>query len=122
MSASFTFKPNPNVKRQVHDAAARGLRKAAEDVLDASLAQVPTDPGNELAESGEVSVDDAALRAAVSYGRSGPAKEYAVRQHEQMSLQHDSGRKAKFLEDPLNAAAHTAGETIAAEIRKTTGG
>lgn len=121
MSASFTFKPNPNVKRQVHDAAARGLRKAAEDLLDESLAQVPRDEAD-LAGSGEVSVDEAALRAAVSYGRSGPAKEYAVRQHEQLQLQHGGGRKAKFLEDPLNAAAHTAGETIAAEIRKTTGG
>ena len=38
--------------------------------------------------------------AAVSYDTP-----YAIRQHEDLSYKHDAGRKAKYLEDPLNAAA-----------------
>ena len=83
--------------------AAEEAGKAVEDIAQWVLAeatqQVPLEDGD-LMHSGKVIVDEANRRAYVSFDTP-----YAVRQHEDMTYQHDSGRKAKYLEDPINAAA-----------------
>lgn len=93
-------------------AAAEGLRLAAEHLLQASRERVPIEEGT-LERSGTVTVDEAALQAAVSYDTP-----YAVRQHEDMSLRHDAGRHAKYLEGPARSEADTMQDIIAARIRR----
>ncbi|MCQ8829859.1 hypothetical protein [Streptomyces malaysiensis] len=93
--------------------AARGLRLAAEHVLERSRARVPIEEGI-LERSGVASVDEQSLTGAVSFDQP-----YAVRQHEDMTLRHDAGRTTKYLEGPLNEEAGTVLDIIAAQVRRT---
>lgn len=100
------------VKKAAEAAARRGLALGGEHILGESRKEVPHEEGT-LERSGAVTMDDTELRVAVSYDMP-----YAVRQHEDLSLQHDEGRKAKYLEDPLNREAATALDIVGAEIRR----
>ncbi|AWN03198.1 hypothetical protein PBI_APPA_16 [Microbacterium phage Appa] len=82
---------------KVIDGVGEGLLVGGEHVLGVSNAQAPIEDGD-LIRSGAVSQDGATKRTAISYDT-----EYAVRQHEDMSLKHDSGRNAKFLEKAINS-------------------
>jgi hypothetical protein len=96
----------------LRDASMDGLELAAEHLLQVSSSLVPHEEGD-LERSGEVSRDDAQRAVAVSYDRP-----YAVRQHEDLSLRHDAGRKAKYLEGPMNTERQTMLELIAAQARR----
>ncbi|MGW1760998.1 hypothetical protein [Streptomyces mirabilis] len=93
--------------------AVRGLRLAAEHVLERARARVPIEEGT-LERSGVASVDEEALTAAVSFDTP-----YAVRQHENLNYRHDSGRSAKYLEGPLTEQADTVAAIIAAQVRRS---
>ncbi|QIY93093.1 hypothetical protein HEP87_01255 [Streptomyces sp. S1D4-11] len=93
--------------------AVRGLRLAAEHVLERARSRVPIEEGT-LERSGVASVDEEALTAAVSFDTP-----YAVRQHETLNYQHDSGRSAKYLEGPLTEQADTVAAIIAAQMRRS---
>lgn len=93
--------------------AAKGLTAATEHILQVSRAQVPLEEGT-LERSGVASVDPASLTGAVSYDTV-----YAVRQHEELTWRHDAGRKAKYLEDPMNDEAGTVRDLIVAAIRRS---
>lgn len=93
--------------------AVKGLNVAMEHLLQKSREQVPHEEGA-LERSGVPSVDEANLIGAVSYDTP-----YAVRQHEDLTLKHDEGRKAKYLEDPFDAEQQTMQELIAAQIRRS---
>lgn len=101
------------IDRRMHAGAAKGLKVALEHLLQVSREQVPHEEGT-LERSGTVSVDDASLTGAVSYDTP-----YAVRQHEDLTLRHDEGRKAKYLEDPADSERAVMLELIAAEIRRS---
>lgn len=92
--------------------AVRGLQLGTEHLLQVSRLQVPIEEAT-LERSGVASVDPAKLEGAVSYDTP-----YAVRQHEDLTLRHDDGRKAKYLEDPMRDEADAIGELIAAQIRR----
>ncbi|GAA3441061.1 hypothetical protein [Planomonospora venezuelensis] len=100
------------IKAKQRAAAVLGLRKAAEHLLKASRDLVPIEEAT-LERSGVASVDEGALRAAVSYDTP-----YAVRQHEELTWRHDPGRQAKYLEQPMTDEASTMGELVAAELRR----
>lgn len=106
--------------------ARKGLEKgtllALKNVLTTSNAQVPHETGA-LQRDGGVGLTEQGdtVRGAVSYGRRGDTPKYAVRQHEDMSLHHDSGRNAKFLENAFNATKDQNAEIIAQAIKKETG-
>ncbi|MEV8055154.1 hypothetical protein AB0P37_01155 [Streptomyces antimycoticus] len=93
--------------------AARGLRLAAEHVLERSRARVPIEEGT-LERSGVASVDEEALTAGVSYDTP-----YARRVHEDLNARHDAGRTAKYLEGPLTEERGTVAEIIAAQVRRS---
>ncbi|MER7363574.1 hypothetical protein [Nonomuraea wenchangensis] len=100
--------------------ALKGLKVAAEHLLKVARDQVPHEEGT-LERSGDpdvtpgaLSVDEANLRAAVSFDMP-----YAVRQHEELTWKHDEGRKAKYLEDPMTSEQTTMRDLIAAEIRRS---
>ena len=97
---------------KVHAEKMSALKDIAEYVLGESIQQVPHEEGD-LQSSGKVSVDEGSSRAAVSFDTP-----YAVRQHEDMTFKHDPGRKAKYLEDPLNAAANGPAQAIIARHLK----
>lgn len=84
------------VKEAAREAAARGLVRATEELLTRANVEVPIEEAT-LLRSGVASVDESELRGAVSYDTP-----YAAKQHEELDYQHDAGRKAKYLEDPLN--------------------
>lgn len=94
--------------------AARGLLAAAEHLLGESRKVVPIEEAT-LERSGHAEVDDSALVARVSYDTP-----YAVRQHEDLTLGHDPGRQAKYLEEPADREGKVIGEIVAREIRRAT--
>lgn len=95
--------------------AARGLALAAEHVLGEARKIVPHEEGT-LERSGTASVDPDKLTAAVSFDTP-----YAVRQHEDLSLKHNAGRRAKYLEGPLTESTAITRAIVAAEIRRELG-
>lgn len=97
-------------------ATIEGLELAAEHLLQVSSSQAPHEEGD-LERSGEVSKDETQQAVAVSYDRP-----YAVRQHEDMTLRHDEGRKAKYLEDPMNEERDTMLAILAKAAGKPLGG
>lgn len=82
---------------ELSEAMLDGLHDAGEHLLGVSRGQVPLEEAT-LERSGQVSQNRAAKRVAVSYDTP-----YAVYQHERLDLHHDEGRKAKYLEDPMNS-------------------
>lgn len=115
MAKSWTLTVNGDVVRQSRAGAVKGLRLATEHVLQVSRTMVPIEEGT-LERSGTASVDEGNLRGAISYDTP-----YAVVQHEDMSLQHDAGRRAKYLESAMNSEAGTCGEIIARAVRAELG-
>jgi hypothetical protein len=112
MAKSWSVKINGRVRPRAREGAVRGLRLASEHVLQVSRSRVPIEEGT-LERSGTASVDEAQLRGAVSYDTP-----YAVRQHEDLTMRHDSGRQAKYLETSMNEQKDTVGRIIAREIRR----
>lgn len=99
----------------------QGLQLALRNVLNVSSQQVPHEEGD-LERDGGISVDDGdRIRGAVSYGRSAQTKDYAVVQHEDMTLSHDGGRNAKFLENAFNATRQQNAEILATALRREMG-
>ena len=92
--------------------AARGVQLAAEHVLAESKKEVPLEEGT-LERSGTASADEATRTGAVSYDTV-----YARGQHEELTWRHAPGRKAKYLEDPMNRERERVAQIIAAEIRR----
>lgn len=109
----YTLRFNgPQITEAVKGAAAAGLLEAAEYVLGESRQVVPIDEAA-LQRSGNASVDEGRLIAAVAYDTP-----YAVRQHEDMMYRHAPGRTAKFLETPLNASRAQVSALVAARVRR----
>lgn len=94
----------------IREAAAGGLLAAAKHVAATSNLHAPIEDSH-LIDSSKVSEDSGNLIAAVSYDT-----DYAIRQHEQMSLRHDVGRSAKFLERAMTSEAGEVARIIAETI------
>lgn len=101
------------VTGRMREGGVKGLKLAAEHVLQKSREVVPLEEGT-LERSAVASVDELTLEGAVSYDT-----EYAVYQHERLDLQHAPGRHPKYLEDTLVIEAQTCQEIIAAQIRRS---
>lgn len=96
---------------RVKAAAAAGLRPAAERIMDESRGEVPLLTG-ELRDSGFVE-QAGPTRVALGYRDS-----KAVPQHEKLDYHHPGGRKAKYLEDPWNAARRDVLDSVARAARR----
>jgi len=84
-----------DAKRIARAAAMKALHSGAEAVLSEAINETPILTGT-LRRSG--TVIDAPGEGAVYVSFSTP---YAVKQHEDLTLNHPRGGKAKYLEDPL---------------------
>lgn len=105
-----------DARREAHKGAARGLETAMEHLLGESRKEVPLEEGT-LSRSGTAVVDESDLAGAVYYDTV-----YARRQHEELTWQHDAGRKAKYLEDPHARERNTMLAMVRAGIRRELGG
>lgn len=87
--------------------AGAALVAEANSIMNASRPQVPVDTGvlraSAVIGSPTMQTDGVMV---ITFGYGGPAKDYAWPQHERLDYQHRVG-KAKYLEDPLVAAAAT---------------
>lgn len=105
-------------RRQVRDAVrkacAQALEDAGKELYQAADKGVPKDEGI-LEGSGDVSIDVNKLKVRVGYG--GEAKAYAVKQHEDTTLRHPGGRRAKWLELAFKENASRVGAWLADSIR-----
>lgn len=100
----------------VASALARALYEEGQDIFAKSQQQVPHDTGVLMA-SGmlhqpAIVGDD--ITVEITYG--GAASAYAEVQHENESYRHDPGRKAKYLEDPLNDALPSFDDNLAIRV------
>jgi hypothetical protein len=85
--------------------------RALEHTLGVANTQVPLDEGN-LERSGRVDVDG--LDGSISYDTP-----YAVIQHERLDFVHPiPGRKAKYLEDPMNSERDIMLQLMAISLRR----
>lgn len=87
------------VLRMSKASAKKALHDALDHLASVSKEQVPLDHGP-LKDSCYVDVAPDGKSGTVSYDTP-----YAVVQHENMEYQHQRGRKAKYLEDPVNDGA-----------------
>lgn len=98
-----------DAKRRVAREAPRVLRQAAEYVLEEANRTVPLEEGT-LQGSGVVDVDE--TTAVVSYDTP-----YARRQHEDLTLTHANGRRAKWLERTVMEQGGRVADFIAERLR-----
>lgn len=94
-----------------HRGAAKGLDDATEHILGVSRDRVPIEEGI-LERSGATYVDAEELKGYVYYDTP-----YAPKQHEDLTLNHDEGREAKYLESAFNSERDTIRELIVDAIR-----
>lgn len=107
------------IKTAGREGAKIGLAVALDHVLGVSNDRVPVERGMSggLESTGAATIDDGdRIRGAISYD-----KEYAVRQHEDLSYRHDEGRQAKYLESAFADESSKIGEFIAEGIRRSLG-
>lgn len=86
-------------------AVGAGLYLEGNNIMGDSKKQAPVDIAT-LKNSGYVTLPDVSgNNVTVELGFGGPAKKYAVIQHERTDFKHPEGGKAKYLQDPLMSAA-----------------
>lgn len=100
------------VGKGVHAGAKQGMALAVEHLLTEANKHVPHDEGT-LERSGRtgVAVTGKGVQGSVSYDTP-----YAVRQHEDLTLNHDGKGEAKWLENTMAAESKTVGRIIATAI------
>lgn len=106
------------LRRRFPQAALDGVRAGGDVVLAESNDHAPRGRGT-LISTGKVTTAEqgSTVTAAISYDTP-----YAVDAHEDLDLEHDSGRTAKFLENAMNSQRREAGQAVAREIRTQVGG
>ena len=97
--------------------AAAFLYQRAQYVMTESKREVPVKTGA-LASSGFVEQPDVSRGSiSVTMGYGGPAREYAIPVHEDLTARHTEGRKAKYLEDPVRRAVPGLARDLANAIK-----
>jgi hypothetical protein len=99
------------VKRALTQAGRRGIRAAAEVIFAESQRRVPYRT-RDLMNSGEVAMVDEDT-VAISYKDTS-----AAAAHENMTVQYEHGREAKFLENAINEKKSAAAAELARALRQ----
>jgi|SRR6476469_6065202 len=99
-------------EQAIRAAMVQGVHEACDDLLSVSRDEIPYDQGD-LSNSGLAAVEATATGANGAVGYDTP---YAARQHEDPTLRHQDGRKARFLGDPLRENADRYLDHIASTI------
>lgn len=112
----MSLTPTPQIMALVRRGQIRGLAVAADRVADQSDENAPKDT-RDLVQSRRIKVDEAAMRAEISYGK-GLDDPRAVINHEKTEIRHDNGG-AKYLERAMASELPKVRAAIQAEIKKT---
>ena len=104
------------IEAAVARAALNGLETAADVLLEEANRTIPFEFGD-LAGSGDTSVDASALKSNVYY-----TAPYAPRQHEDTTLRHAQGRRARWLELAAQENKDTLAGYVMNAIRQAMGG
>lgn len=123
MGISFKYvPPKVNALAVLASAAPAAAQAAAQVILNASQPQVPVEEGVLKASGRTVSEG---LTSYITYGRDddgdskhAPSNQYAVKQHEDLTLNHPNGGNGKFLEDPMHSEAPAAAMAAAMVLRE----
>ena len=93
------------------------MSDAANEAFNVSQREVPVKTGTLRASGavGQPTVTGMDAEVAIGYG--GAAKAYALKQHEDLNLNHPNG-KAKYLEDPVRAQTDGMAERIAKRLKE----
>ncbi len=105
------------LKEHPNKVAAAMYREAQVDMTE-SKRRVPLDTGL-LRSTGTVhrpEKNNQEVSVNMSYGGDGPARLYAVIQHEHLGYNHANGRQAKYLESVLNESVSTMGHRLAIRL------
>lgn len=92
---------------RAHAYMASEMYDVASDVFDESQKQVPVRYGA-LRGSGTLTVDDGEGQTEITLSYGGASASYALAVHENLAAHHKPPTKAKYLEDPVNAAMSSA--------------
>lgn len=107
--------------KQALPEAGKALYAEAELIMTDSKKQCPVDTGT-LRSTGYVEQPEASGdQVTVQMGYGGPAAPYAIWVHERLDLRHNPPTKAKFLEDPVKAAAPKLPARLAKRLKRVTG-
>lgn len=100
------------LEEEIKKGALKGLKITAQNILGESQKLVPVDTGT-LQKSGSVKLNSETLTAQISYNTP-----YALKQHEDATLNHPNGGEAKYLERPFNEKAGELEVNVGNEINK----
>lgn len=100
-------------KRLAREMALKALYGGAEVILSEAIDETPIDTGT-LRRSGTVT--DAPNESAVYVSFSTP---YAIKQHEDLTLNHPRGGKAKYLEDPFKRNVDKVKKLVELRVKKS---
>lgn len=103
------------VKALIRAGQLEGLDLAAEHLLQVSQNLVPIETAV-LQDSGTTSVDAAKMKSAVAFDTP-----YAVIQHEDPDFEHDEGRQANYLGQPMATEAPVIRAILAKAVKKKIG-
>jgi hypothetical protein len=107
--------PNTKAVRQAMKGdLVAAMRIVTEDLVGRAQRQVPRDEGT-LAGTGTAEVEQ---HGQLVIGRVTFSTPYAQKQHEDLTLNHPKGGKAKYLEEPLTSEAARYTKTIADTIKR----
>jgi hypothetical protein len=100
------------ISQQVMAVRKQVMYDAGENILEEANRTIPHDEGV-MQDSGSVSIASDGSEAAIYYDTP-----YTVRQHEDTSLRHPNGRRAKWLELTLQERGSTVVQWIATEYKR----
>lgn len=100
------------LEEEIKKGALKGLKITAQNILGESQKLVPVDTGT-LQKSGTIKLNSETLTAQISYNTP-----YALKQHEDATLNHPNGGEAKYLERPFNEKAGELEVNIGNEINR----
>lgn len=113
MGVTWDLDVDDDVPRRARAGAETGVGMALELILGTARERVPIEEGT-LERSGATT--QAGLKGTVSFDTP-----YAVVQHEDLTLRHDAGRTAKYLERAMQDERGTALRVIGEQIRRQMG-
>ena len=104
------------VQSVVTNAIMEAVESARDELLRKANETIPIDTGMML-QSGQVDVDRDRLHAEISY-----STPYVIRQHEDTTLRHTNGRRARWLELTAIEEAPRLGQWVARQVKVAFGG
>lgn len=115
-SVRFVYKTIVDVAPRMRKAAAEALQDVADAGLEEANKTIPLEEGI-MQDSGFTELDDSALTSQIAY-----STPYAVKQHEDPTLNHDPGREDHWLERSVERNRVPYAEFIAKKVRERMGG